>query len=53
MKKDKSKKLTLNKETLRDLTATNAGQIKGGAKTQNMGCKTAPWRCASFTCTGW
>ncbi len=27
----KPKKLTLNKETLRDLTAHNAGEVKGGS----------------------
>jgi hypothetical protein len=31
-KETKIKKLTLNKETLRDLTAHNAGEIKGGAR---------------------
>lgn len=29
------KKLTLNKETLRDLTAHNAGEVKAGAKGGN------------------
>ncbi len=32
--KNKVKKLTLNKETLRDLTAHNAGGVKGGAPTK-------------------
>ncbi len=38
------KKLTLNKETLRDLTADNAGWVKGGPKggnaTHNKKCVT-------------
>jgi hypothetical protein len=29
--KKQLKKLTLNKETLRDLTALNAGEVKGGS----------------------
>lgn len=29
MKNNKGKKLTLRKETLRDLTARNAGEVKG------------------------
>jgi hypothetical protein len=33
--KKQPKKLTLNKETLRDLTAHNAGEIKAGRKGGN------------------
>ena len=33
--KKQQKKLTLNKETLRDLMAHNAGDVKGGAKSKN------------------
>jgi hypothetical protein len=43
--KKQPKKLTLNKETLRDLTAQNAGDVRGGAS----------WSCAA-TCycnTAW
>jgi hypothetical protein len=32
------KKLTLNRETLRDLTAPNAGEVKGGGKTNGKNC---------------
>ncbi len=35
--KKQPKKLTLNKETLRDLTAKNAGEVKGGDKSKNCG----------------
>jgi hypothetical protein len=39
VKKDKNKKLTLNKETLRDLMAKSAGEVKGGAKTNGKKCR--------------
>jgi hypothetical protein len=42
--KKQPKKLTLNKETLRDLTAHNAGEIKAGAK----GVRTR--KCKTVTC---
>ncbi len=32
--KKQLKKLTLNRETLRDLTAQNAGDVKGGKRTK-------------------
>jgi hypothetical protein len=53
MKKDKSKKLTLNKETLRDLMAGNAREVKGGAKTNGKKCgmvSGAATLCGGFTC---
>jgi hypothetical protein len=46
----KVKKLTLNKETLRDLTAQNAGEVKGGRKTMNRKCVTeysCGWTCGN------
>ncbi len=39
------KKLTLNKETLRDLTAQNARHVKGGGFSQRKKCQT------QFNCT--
>jgi hypothetical protein len=48
MKKDRSKKLTLNKETLRDLMAKNAGEVKGAARTNGRKCQPSgggPTRC--------
>ncbi len=44
----KQKKLILNKETLRDLTVQNAGEVKGGAQTYNKRC----WSQAR-TCYCW
>ncbi len=45
------KKLTLNRETLRDLTATNAGQVKGGVKSKGKGCnKTVTCDVTCATC---
>ena len=39
----KVKKLVLRKETLRDLTAQNAGEVKGGGtQTMHMWCT---WTC--------
>jgi hypothetical protein len=49
MKKDKVKKLTLNRETLRDLMAHNAGEVKGGAKGGNTKKYTCAPTCA-YTC---
>ncbi len=43
--KNKVKKLTLNKETLRDLTAQNAEQVKGGRP------KATVKTCAGYRCT--
>jgi hypothetical protein len=43
----KSKKLTLKKETLRDLTARNAGEVKGGAKSIPGNTR----KCVTGTCT--
>jgi len=43
--KNKVKKLTLNKETLRDLMAHNAGHVKGGRFSQGKKCRT------QFNCT--
>ncbi len=49
MKKEiKVKKLVLRKETLRDLSAQNAGQVKGGAKTNGKKCVAASQ--AGLTC---
>ena len=46
----KVKKLTLNKETLRDLTAQNAGAVKGGGtQTMYMWCT---WTCQTCECHG-
>ena len=39
MNKEKSKILTLNKETLRDLMANNAGEVKGGTPTNGKKCR--------------
>ena len=36
--KKQQKKLTLNKETLRDLTAQDAKEVKGGKKTKVKHC---------------
>ncbi len=44
----KVKKLVLRKETLRDLSAQNAGQVKGGAKTNGKKCVAATQ--AGLTC---
>ena len=54
MKKDQVKKLTLNKETLRDLTAQNAGEIKGGGKNRytkqcNHATKWLTCTCGSYS----
>ena len=49
----KVKKLTLNKETLRDLTAQNAGEVKGGGKTMNKKCATRGRTCVGGTCGGY
>ncbi len=51
----KVKKLVLKKETLRDLTAQNAGGVKGGARTHGKkcatgGCPTGGQTCAGYTC---
>ncbi len=43
------KKLTLTKETLRDLTAQNAGEVKGGKKT----ARHCLPQGTSFCNTGW
>ena len=47
------KKLTLNKETLRDLTLPSAGQVKGGATEGggycSWGCPTVAY-CTFATC---
>ena len=40
-------KLTLNKETLRDLTTQNAGDVKGGKKTVP---NTHGKKCLTVTC---
>lgn len=57
--KKQLRKLTLNKETLRDLTTQNAAGVKGGDKSKNCNhtlfycgtkhCRTA--NCASLYCT--
>jgi hypothetical protein len=41
---NKVKKLILKKETLRDLTAQNAGEVKGGGKAANTK------KCPTVTC---
>ncbi len=52
------KKLTLNKETLRDLMAHNAGEVKGGDRSKK--CNKPPTgggatgcgpTCPTYTCT--
>ncbi len=55
------KKLTLNKETLRDLTAQNAGEVKGGCSKSaivptclcsvgcSLGCTLATCKCHGQT----
>ncbi len=43
------KKLMLRKETLRDLTAQNAGQVKGGEK-RSFFCTKWATACLFFTC---
>ena len=61
----KPKRLTLNKETLRDLTTQNAGRVKGGTATYNAwctydgcgptyyyGCATN-YNCATVGCTAY
>jgi hypothetical protein len=47
MKKN-TKKLVLNKETLRDLTAQNAGEVKGGGKSKM--CKFTHWCGSHYAC---
>ncbi len=49
--KKQPKKLTLKKETLRDLTAPNAGEVKGGRLTAGKKCPPASYTCF-FTCKG-
>ncbi len=47
----KVKKLMLRKETLRDLTARNAGAIKGGMKkTADFYCTYQLTVCYAYTC---
>ncbi len=47
----KPKKLTLNQETLRDLMAHNAGDVKGGArKTNGKHCLPASHGTCGYTC---
>ncbi len=48
-KENKVKKLVLKKETLRDLTAQNAGAVMGGMK-KTLNCTLAPTACRFFTC---
>lgn len=43
------KKLTLNKETLRDLTPQNTGEVKGG--TSRVSCASCSYCCPSIACT--
>ncbi len=51
--KKQPKKLTLNRETLRDLTAHNAGGVKGGVKSKGKGCnKTVTCDVTCYICTG-
>ncbi len=52
----KVKKLVLRKETLRDLTAQNAGAVKGGGVTFKGITCTPTWdyRCPTYyVCTVW
>ncbi len=46
---NKVKKLVLRKETLRDLTAQNAGQVKGGVTIPPGAC--SAWGCYTRGCT--
>ncbi len=45
--KKQIKKLTLNRETLRDLTTRNAGQVKGGT---GLWCTATCKNCTHNTC---
>jgi hypothetical protein len=45
-----TKKLILKKETLRDLMARNAGQVKGGGKTNGKKCVSNTCDCGTRTC---
>ncbi len=50
--KNQLKKLTVNKETLRDLTTQNAGDVRGGDRTLTCGgtCGCS-WGCHTAGCT--
>ncbi len=49
--KKQPKKLTLNKETLRDLTAQNAGEVKGGVTIPPGACSGwCSYNCATVGC---
>ena len=48
--KRQTKKLTLDKETLRDLTAQNAGLVKGGYKSHGKGCYHWTRKCTTYGC---
>ncbi len=60
--KNQLKKLTVNKETLRDLTARNAGEVKGGGvtrrgitcniPTEDYRCPTNIYLCPTAGCHG-
>jgi hypothetical protein len=52
----KGKKLVLNKETLRDLMAHNAGEVKGGGRTNGKKClKPTEYglTCPTYGCTAY
>ncbi len=49
--KKQLKKLTLNRETLRDLTAQNAGEVKGGAPKSKKNCPHPPGGGGTLLCT--
>ncbi len=53
--KKQQKKLTLTKETLRDLTAQNTGEVKGGKPKTKKHCPpgdSAVWYCWTNWLTG-
>ena len=58
-KMKKIKKLTLQRETLRDLTTHSAGEVKGGAKTKRCqphsyrGATMCGYTCPTGDCTGY
>ncbi len=59
MKKNKTSRLTLNKETLRSLEESHMQNVAGGAPTHGVGCYTANYTdcgscgiaCTAIDCT--
>jgi hypothetical protein len=48
--KAQRKQLTLKKETLRDLTAVQAGEVKGGKKGLNTKKRCVTLACGTYDC---